>query len=208
VSGGRLAFARGVKRATDIALAAAGLILVAPLLAIVATAVWLSLGPPILFRHERSGLHGRPFTFLKFRTMLEAPGAIVSAPADEEKRVSRLGRVLRRASLDELPQLWNVLRGDMSLVGPRPLPAFYLPRYSDEERRRHDVRPGMTGWAQINGRNAITWDDRLALDVWYVDHWSIGLDVRILGRTLRDVLRARLTSPDSQRIMEEFRGHS
>ena len=178
--------ALGVKRALDLAGAALGLALLTPVLAAVAVAIRATLGAPVLFRQVRPGLHGRPFTILKFRTMRDPrPGEVWYLT--NEQRMGRLGRFLRATSLDELPELWNVLRGEMSLVGPRPLLVHYLETYTPEEARRHDVRPGITGWAAVNGRHAIRFKERLALDVWYVDHWSLGLDLRILARTVAQV---------------------
>jgi len=177
----------------------------APLLAVTALAVRLSLGAPVFFRQVRPGWKGRPFTMWKFRTMNEArdrEGVLL----DDTDRLTRLGRMLRSASIDELPQLWNVLRGEMSLVGPRPLLMQYLNRYTPEQSRRHDVRPGITGWAQVNGRNALSWEDRLALDVWYVDHWSLGLDVKILWLTLQKVLKREGISQRGHSTMPEFLG--
>ena len=179
--------ARIAKRLIDVLAASAALVLLAPLIAGIALAVRVKLGGPVLFRQERPGLDGRPFTLVKFRTMLDArtpDGRLLP----DEQRLPSFGQRLRSTSLDELPELWNVLRGDMSLVGPRPLLMQYLPLYSPEQARRHDVRPGITGWAQINGRNAISWPDKFALDVWYVDNWSLSLDFRILAATLRSVL--------------------
>jgi lipopolysaccharide/colanic/teichoic acid biosynthesis glycosyltransferase len=177
-----------VKRAIDVAGAAAALAVLSPVLAIVALAVRLVDGAPVLFRQDRPGLGGVPFTILKFRTM-RAPRAGEVWHDTDAQRVSRLGRFLRASSLDELPELWNVLRGEMSLVGPRPLLVEYLDHYTPEERRRHDVPPGVTGWAVVNGRNALRFEERLALDVWYVDHWSLRLDLRILALTVWKVLR-------------------
>lgn len=188
-----------LKAALDRCVAACALALLAPLLVLVAAAVRAGLGRPVLFRQARPGLDGRPFALVKFRTMREGPGA-------DGERLTRLGRFLRACSLDELPELWNVLRGEMSLVGPRPLLARYLERYTPEQSRRHRMRPGITGWAQVNGRNAITWDERLALDVWYVDHWSLALDARILARTLWIVLSRRGITASGSDSMPEFRG--
>ena len=177
-----------VKRGLDIAAAATGLLVLSPVLAWVALAVAATQGLPVLFRQLRPGLHGRPFTILKFRTMRSPrPGEVWYLT--DEQRITRLGRFLRATSLDELPELWNVLRGEMSLVGPRPLLMEYLEKYTPEERRRHDMPPGITGWAAVNGRNALRFRDRLELDVWYVDHWSLLLDIRILAMTVIQVLR-------------------
>ena len=188
------------RRLFDAATAAAAIALALPLLIGVAAGVWLTLGRPILFRQLRAGYRGRPFTLLKFRTMRHAPRETDAA------RLTGFGRTIRALSLDELPQLWNVLRGDMALVGPRPLPLAYLPRYSPAQARRHEVRPGITGLAQVSGRNALTWNDRLALDVWYVDHRSLGLDCRILVRTVSAVLRRDGISAPGHATMPEFRG--
>lgn len=177
-----------MKRAGDVLGALAGLVLLSPVLAVTALAIRVTDGRPVLFRQVRPGLGGLPFTILKFRTMRplrDGEPAYRSDPA----RVTRLGRFLRVTSLDEVPELWNVLRGDMSLVGPRPLLMEYLDTYGPDERRRHDVRPGVTGWAVVNGRHALKFRDRIALDVWYVDHWSLALDVRILALTVLQVLR-------------------
>ena len=179
---------RAAKRAIDIAGAVVGLIVLSPVLAIAAIGVAATAGRPILFRHDRPGLEGKPFRIAKFRTMRAPRRDEVWFRTDAE-RVTRLGGMLRSTSIDELPELWNVLRGEMSLVGPRPLLLEYLDRYTPEERRRHDMRPGITGWAAVNGRHATRFEDRLALDVWYVDHWSLGLDLRILARTMSQVLR-------------------
>jgi lipopolysaccharide/colanic/teichoic acid biosynthesis glycosyltransferase len=190
---------RAVKAGLDRCAAAAALLVAAPVLALVAASVRIGMGRPVFFRQARPGLDGRPFTLVKFRTMREGDGA-------DGARLTGLGRFLRSCSLDELPELWNVLRGEMSLVGPRPLLTHYLDRYTVEQSRRHRMRPGITGWAQVHGRNAITWDERLALDVWYVDHWSLWLDARILARTFRIVLSRRgITAPGSD-SMPEFRG--
>ncbi len=198
--------ARVAKRLIDVVAAAAALVLLAPLIAGVALAVRVKLGGPVLFRQERPGLHGRPFTLIKFRTMLDARTPD-GRPLPDEERLPLFGQRLRSTSLDELPELWNVLRGDMSLVGPRPLLMHYLPLYSPEQARRHEVRPGITGWAQINGRNAISWPDKFALDVWYVDNWSLVLDVRILVATLRSVLGRHGISAADSATMPYFTGN-
>jgi len=157
------------KRLIDLVLASIGLVLVLPLLLLAGLAVLVTVGRPVVFRQERAGLHGRPFTLYKLRTMRAAAGPD-GQPLPDAERLTRLGRVLRKLSIDELPQLWNVLRGDMSLVGPRPLYVKYIPRYTLEQARRLEAQPGITGWAQVNGRNAVSWDERFRLDVWYVDH--------------------------------------
>lgn len=179
---------RVIKRAFDIVAAAAGLVVLSPVLLVIAIAVRVKMGSPVLFRHVRPGFHERPFTLIKFRTM-RPPAADEVWYLTDEARLGRLGRFLRSTSLDELPELWNVLRGDMSVVGPRPLLMEYLPEYTPEERRRHDVRPGITGWAAVNGRHRVMFRDRLKMDIWYVDHWSFRLDLRIIAMTIGQVLR-------------------
>lgn len=179
---------RAAKRAFDIVAATAGLVVLSPVLLVIAIAVRVTMGSPILFRHVRPGLHERPFTLIKFRTM-RPPTADEVWYLTDEARLGRLGRFLRSTSLDELPELWNVLRGEMSVVGPRPLLMEYLTEYTPEERRRHDVRPGITGWAAVNGRHRVMFRDRLKMDLWYVDHWSFRLDLRIIAMTIGQVLR-------------------
>ena len=196
---------RALKRAIDGSAAAAGLVVLAPLMLAVGLAIRLSMGRPVLFRQVRPGYRGRPFTLYKFRTMREAVGPD-GTPLPDAERLTRVGRFVRSTSLDELPQLWNVLRGDLSLVGPRPLLMQYLPLYSPEQARRHEVRPGITGWAQVNGRNAIGWDEKFRLDVWYVDHWSLGLDLKILAMTAVKVLRREGISEAGAATMTPFRG--
>jgi sugar transferase EpsL len=191
------------KRAIDVLGATLGLALLGPVLLLIALAVWGSLGRPVLFRQVRPGLHGRPFELLKFRTMTEARDAAGELRSDRE-RLTRFGKWLRASSLDELPELINVLCGDMSLVGPRPLLLEYLGHYSAEQARRHEVRPGITGWAAVHGRNATSWERRLALDVWYVDHWSLGLDLRILLMTVVKVLRREGISAQGHATMPRF----
>ena len=171
------------KRVLDVVLSTIGLVVLAPLFAVIAWRVRREFGPPVLFRQRRPGLHGEVFTLYKFRTMSDEHGPDGVLLPDEQ-RLTRFGRFLRSSSLDELPELWNVLKGDMSLVGPRPLLVEYLDLYTPEQARRHEVRPGITGWSQVNGRNAQPWSEKLALDVWYVDHRSLWLDLRILLRTL------------------------
>ncbi|HOU22172.1 MAG: sugar transferase [Kiritimatiellae bacterium] len=194
-----------VKRAIDFLIAALALGLSAPGLVVLAVLVRWKLGAPVLFRQPRPGRHGRPFTLLKFRTMIDTRDAAGHWLPDE-RRLTAFGRFLRRTSLDELPELWNVLRGDMSLVGPRPLLMEYLPLYSPEQARRHEVRPGITGWAQVNGRNAISWEEKFAMDVWYVDHVSVVLDARILWRTLLQVLKGQGISAAGHATMPKFTG--
>lgn len=193
------------KRLFDLILTVPGLILVGPILAAIALAVRLTLGSPVLFRQRRPGVMGRPFTLYKFRTMSDQTDAEGNLLPDAA-RLTRLGRLLRSLSLDELPELLNVLRGEMSLVGPRPLLMRYLERYSEDQARRHDVSPGITGWAQINGRNANTWEQKFEYDVWYVDHWSLRLDAKILLITLWKVLKREGISPPGQATAEEFMG--
>ncbi|MGA2384155.1 MAG: sugar transferase [Gemmatimonadales bacterium] len=190
---------------TDALVASIGLIAISPVLALIAVLVWSSMGRPILFRQLRAGLHGRPFTLFKFRTMRRAVGTDEDS-TDDGARLTGLGRFLRAASLDELPELLNVIVGDMSLVGPRPLLIDYLSLYTPEQARRHAVRPGMTGWAQIRGRNSLTWDERLKLDVWYVDHRSPWLDLLILAATPIVVLKRRGISHPGHATMDRFRG--
>ena len=193
------------KRLFDILAAGVGLIIFSPLLLATAAAIGWRLGRPVLFRQIRPGLHGQPFQIVKFRTMKDAiDGQGVDLP--DAERLTSFGRFLRATSVDELPELINVLKGDMSLVGPRPLLMEYLPLYTSRQARRHDVRPGITGWAQINGRNAITWDQKFELDVWYVDNRSMWLDLKILALTVKKVLlRDRVTQP-GHATAEKFRG--
>jgi lipopolysaccharide/colanic/teichoic acid biosynthesis glycosyltransferase len=193
------------KRLLDVAVSALALILLSPLLLATAIAVRVALGRPVLFRQVRPGLDGRPFELVKFRTMRNDPAAGTDLSADG-LRLTRFGAALRRTSLDELPQLWNVLRGDMSLVGPRPLLMQYLPRYSPRQARRHEVRPGITGWAQVNGRNALSWEDKFELDVWYVENRSFLLDLRILLLTVWRVIRPAGVSGGGSVTMSEFMG--
>ncbi len=180
--------ALALKRLVDVVASGVALLVLSPVMAAAAAAVRVSMGRPIFFLHVRPGYRGRPFTMPKFRTMRPpAPGEVWFRT--DEQRLTPVGRFLRRTSIDELPQLWAVLRGDMSLVGPRPLLVEYLPKYTPEQMRRHDVKPGVTGWAQVNGRRALSFSQRLEHDVWYVDHFSLGLDARILAMTVREVLR-------------------
>jgi lipopolysaccharide/colanic/teichoic acid biosynthesis glycosyltransferase len=194
-----------MKRFLDVLAASLALILLAlPLLAL----AWLirrKLGSPVLFTQVRPGLHGKLFTMVKFRTMTDERGPDATLLPDAQ-RLTPFGRFLRASSLDELPELWNVLKGEMSLVGPRPLLMEYLPLYTPEQARRHAVRPGITGWAQVNGRNAISWADKFALDVWYVDHRSLWLDVRILWLTVRKVVMRDGISAAGEATMPRFEG--
>jgi lipopolysaccharide/colanic/teichoic acid biosynthesis glycosyltransferase len=194
-----------VKAAIDRVGAALGLVLLAPALAAVALAIRVLMGPPVFFRQVRPGKGGRPFKIVKFRTMLDTRDARGQLLPDEQ-RLTALGRFLRSASLDELPQLWNVLKGELSLVGPRPLVMQYLSRYSPRQARRHEVMPGITGWSQINGRNALSWEEKLELDVWYVEHWSPWLDAKILALTPGAVLARRGVSNPGHATMPDFLG--
>src|SRR6266436_5687837 len=194
------------KRAFDVAAASGALIVLAPLLGVTALAIRLVLGRPVIFAQRRPGRHARPFILYKFRTMSGGRAADGRLLPDR-KRLTRLGRLLRRTSLDELPELVNVIRGEMSLVGPRPLLMEYLPRYTREQARRHDVRPGITGWAQLNGRNALPWERRFALDVWYVEHQSFRLDVRILLLTMWKAVAQVDVSQPGEGPEEHFRGN-
>ncbi len=193
------------KRALDLLLTVPAIILLSPVMGVVALIILLREGRPVLFRQVRPGHGGRLFALYKFRTMRHAVDR-QGRPLPDEQRLSRLGRTLRATSLDELPELFNVLRGQMSLVGPRPLLADYLERYNPTQARRHEVLPGITGWAQVNGRNALTWGEKFCLDVWYVDHWSLWLDVKILALTLLKVLRREGISQAGHATAEEFRG--
>lgn len=194
-----------IKRIVDIVGSLAGLVLLSPVIVGLALVVRVDMGSPVLFRQQRPGRNGRPFTMVKFRTMRDARDARGVLLGDDD-RLTRVGRFMRSASLDELPELWNVLVGDMSLVGPRPLLMAYLERYTPEQARRHEVYPGVTGWAQINGRNAISWDEKFALDVWYVDHRTFWLDLRILVATLARVVRRKDINSTDAVTMPEFLG--
>jgi len=195
-----------IKRTADVILAVLVFILLSPLYLALALLVRAKLGRPVLFRQERPGLNGRPFEMLKFRSMKNAFGPDGQPLADSE-RLTAFGKTLRSTSLDELPEFWNVLKGDMSLVGPRPLLMEYLPLYSAEQARRHEVRPGITGWAQVNGRNAISWPEKFALDVWYVDNHTIWLDLRILLLTVTKVVRREGVTAESSVSAEKFTGN-
>jgi len=194
-----------LKRLFDLLVATTALLLLAPLLLVLAWLVRRRIGAPVLFRQLRPGLHGRPFELLKFRSMREALDER-GRPLPDAERLTPFGRFLRASSLDELPELWNVLRGDMSLVGPRPLLMEYLPLYTPEQARRHAVRPGITGWAQVNGRNALSWEEKFRLDVWYVDHRSFRLDLRILLLTLKRVLAREGINAEGEATMARFTG--
>lgn len=195
---------RAIKRGVDIAAATAGLVALSPVLGATALAVRLSMGSPILFRQQRPGLGGQPFGMLKFRTMLPVDPA--RGLIDDASRLTRVGAFLRSTSLDELPELINVLRGDMSLVGPRPLLMDYLDRYTPRQARRHEVRPGITGLAQVSGRNGLSWEERFELDVRYVDNWSLLADAKILLDTVLVVLKREGINAEGQATMSEFTG--
>lgn len=194
-----------LKRLFDILASASALVLISPALVLVALLVLVIMGRPVLFRQQRPGLQGRPFELIKFRTMRTAPRGSDAVATDAE-RLSRFGRFLRASSLDELPELWNVLKGEMSLVGPRPLLMQYLGRYTPEQARRHLVRPGLTGWAQVRGRNALSWEEKFALDLWYVANQSFALDLRILWLTVVRVLTAHGVAAAGRATMPEFMG--
>lgn len=195
-----------MKRVLDILFSCAAMVLLAPLFVVLVISVRMNFGAPIFFRQKRPGLGGRPFRLAKFRTMrntTDADGRLVA----DEARLTSFGRFLRSTSLDELPELWNVLKGEMSIVGPRPLLMEYLSRYSAAQARRHEVRPGITGWAQVNGRNSLSWDEKFALDVWYVDHHSLWLDAKIVLQTIGKVLLRKDISADNHDTMPPFLGN-
>lgn len=194
-----------MKRFIDVILSAFALLLLAPIIVLLFFLIRIKIDSPVFFRQIRPGLHGLPFQMVKFRTMTDARDAAGNLLSDAE-RLTRFGRFLRATSLDELPELWNVLRGDMSLVGPRPLLMEYLPLYTPEQTRRHEVRPGITGWAQVNGRNALSWEEKFQLDVWYVDHQSFWLDVKIMLLTVRKVLIRDGISAQNDVTMPRFTG--
>jgi sugar transferase EpsL len=195
------------KRSLDVLVATTLLILAFPVLAAIAVAVRMAMGSPILFTQDRPGKNGDIFRLFKFRTMKPATNSNAT-PLSDEQRMTKFGGLLRSTSLDELPELFNILRGDMSLVGPRPLLPEYLPLYSDEQKRRHNVRPGLTGWAQVNGRNTTNWTERFALDVWYVDNWTAWLDVKILAKTVAVVLSRSGVSEEGAATMTPFSGNA
>ncbi len=195
-----------VKRILDLSLTIPAIVILSPVLLILSLLVWLNYGTPIIFRQRRAGYRSEPFWIYKFRTMTDSRDESQNLLPDE-LRLTRLGRLLRSTSLDELPELFNVLRGEMSIVGPRPLFLHYLERYSPEQARRHAVLPGITGWAQVNGRNALTWKEKFTLDVWYVDHWSFLLDIRIIFLTLIKALRQEGINQPGQATAEEFMGN-
>jgi len=196
-----------LKRIVDFSLSAMALVILSPLFLVLVWQIRRNLGSPVLFTQARPGLGGRPFQLTKFRTMTyeeDVDGDLLPDP----KRLTKFGGFLRSTSLDELPELWNVVKGEMSLVGPRPLLMEYMGLYSDEQARRHDVRPGMTGWAQVNGRNDLSWEEKFALDIWYVDNRSLALDFKILFMTIMKVLRRESISQDGEATMERFKGNS
>ena len=194
-----------LKRAFDIVASTSALVVLTPVLAITAYKVKKELGSPVLFRQTRPGLHGKPFEMIKFRTMKDATDKEGNALPDSE-RLTEFGKKLRASSLDELPELWNVLKGDMSLVGPRPLLMEYLPLYSAEQAKRHNVRPGVTGYAQVNGRNSLSWEDKFKLDIWYVEHQSLWLDMKILLKTVKEVIIKDGISAEGEATMTKFTG--
>ena len=194
------------KRLFDVIVALLGLVILSPVLLLLAVLVRLVVGPPVLFWQQRPGYKGKPFRIVKFRTMAEAYDA-AGKPLSDSVRLTSPGRWMRALSLDELPELYNILRGEMSVVGPRPLLMDYLPLYSPEQMRRHDVHPGLTGWAQINGRNAIDWQERFKLDVWYVDHWSFWLDVKIFFLSVWKTLTRQGVNQPGRATTEYFRGN-
>jgi lipopolysaccharide/colanic/teichoic acid biosynthesis glycosyltransferase len=196
-----------LKRLLDIIIASIALILLSPLYAFVAYKVKKNLGSPVLFRQVRPGLHGKPFEMIKFRTMKDAVDE-QGNPLPDNERLTPFGQMLRSTSLDEMPELWNVIKGDMSIVGPRPLLMDYLPLYNEEQAKRHDVRPGMTGYAQVNGRNAISWDEKFKLDTWYVENQSIWLDFKIMLKTVKKVLAKDDISAEGEATMSKFTGNS
>ncbi len=202
---GRGFYKRRGKRVFDLVTASAMGLVALPAQVVVAVLVWKKLGSPVFFRHERPGLNGEPFILVKFRTMtdeFDADGNLLP----DAVRLTRFGQMLRSTSLDELPELWNVIKGDMSLVGPRPLLTRYLPRYTSEQARRHDVRPGVTGWAQVNGRNSADWQEKLGMDTWYVDNLSFWLDLKILARTVTAVFARQGISAEGHATSPEFLG--
>lgn len=195
-----------MRRVFDVVASLFVFVFLSPVMLLIIFTIWMFLGTPVFFRQKRPGRYGHPFVMIKFRTMRNAPGKDgIQLP--DEVRLTRFGRFLRSTSLDELPELWNVLKGDMSLVGPRPLLMEYLLLYNDEQMRRHDVRPGITGWAQVNGRNAISWAEKFKLDVWYVDNQSFWLDIKILFLTIKKVFVREGVSAEGYATAEKFKGN-
>ncbi|MCD9464121.1 sugar transferase [Photobacterium phosphoreum] len=195
-----------MKRFTDILISASALVLLSPIIVILSWKIRKNLGSPILFRQIRPGLNGKPFEMIKFRSMKDAVDKDGNQLPNNE-RLTSFGKKLRSSSLDELPEFWNVLKGDMSLIGPRPLLMEYLPLYTQEQNRRHDIRPGVTGWAQINGRNAISWQDKFKLDVWYIEHQSLWLDIKIIFLTVKKIIIKEGVNASSDITMEKFTGN-
>lgn len=194
-----------IKRFIDIVGALIGLVAFSPIMIVVAFVIYITMGRPIIYKQLRPGLNGKPFIIYKFRTMLDLRDEDGNLLPDE-RRLTAIGKFLRYTTLDEVPEFWNVLKGDMSLVGPRPLLMEYLDRYDLEQARRHEVKPGMTGWAQVNGRNALTWEEKFKLDVWYVDNWNISLDLKIIFLTVIKVLKREGVSAKGYATMPEFKG--
>ena len=196
-----------LKRLFDLLVSVTLIMLFMPLMLLISIFSYIIMGPPVLFRQLRPGLKGKLFTLYKFRSMLDSKDCL-NELLEDQSRLTKFGKFLRKTSLDELPQLWNVVKGDMSLVGPRPLLLEYLPLYSAEQNRRHEVRPGITGWAQVNGRNCLNWEDRLRADVWYVNNYSFMLDLRILALTFLKVLKREGVSEEGQATVSKFTGNS
>lgn len=194
-----------IKRVLDVVIASTALVILSPLYFVVARKVKKNLGSPVLFRQRRPGLHGKPFEMIKFRSMKDAMDAN-GHPLPDHERLTSFGKMLRATSLDEMPELWNVIKGDMSIVGPRPLLMEYLPLYNAEQAKRHDVRPGMTGHAQVNGRNAISWEEKFQLDTWYVEHQSLRLDFKIMLKTIKKVIAKDDISAEGEVTMSKFTG--
>ena len=194
-----------LKRVLDIAIASTALVILSPVYAFVAYKVWKNLGSPVLFRQVRPGLYGQPFEMIKFRSMKDAVD-LQGNPLPDSERLTPFGKMLRSSSLDEMPELWNVIKGEMSIVGPRPLLTEYLPLYNAEQAKRHNVRPGMTGHAQVNGRNAISWEEKFKLDTWYVENQSLWLDFKIMLKTVKKVLAKEDISAEGEATMTKFTG--
>jgi lipopolysaccharide/colanic/teichoic acid biosynthesis glycosyltransferase len=198
-------YASGLKRVFDASFSGLALVLFSPLLLLLYALSWRNFGAPVFFRQMRPGLNGKPFRLIKFRTMTNAQD-VKGQDLPDDLRLTPYGKFLRASSLDELPELWNILRGDMSFVGPRPLLMEYLPRYTPEQARRHDLRPGLTGWAQVNGRNALTWPEKFAFDCWYIDNFSFWLDMAIIFRTVGKIIKRDGIMHDDQKGMPKFMG--
>ncbi|WOE74808.1 sugar transferase [Alterisphingorhabdus coralli] len=196
-----------MKRAIDLIIALSILLILSPVLLLIALFNWIYLGRPLIFQQKRPGLNGRPFNLFKFRTMKDTVDDSGRALPDA-KRLTRYGKLLRSTSLDELPSLWNVVKGDMAIIGPRPLLMEYLPLYSEHQFRRHDIRPGITGWAQVNGRNAISWEEKFAADIWYIDNQSFALDLKIVFMTAKKVISRDGVSAEGEATMPKFTGNT